>query len=326
MKSSGSRVLGEIGYKSPVSVQHYGIPNGSEYGLKVMSREELPVFLRLRIATPVWDFLDGFSSGMVDEALRMGADVLVFPDRPWMGENIKLPHSDPIKIALLSFSSFSAWWKCHRVAKARNHVRAAIKAGVTVEEVEGVSDQATAKDVVRMYDESPIRENRYFRGYGRWDVSTVQRFFKTDDRSITLLAKCNRRVIGIDMSKFKRDVAILASGITSLKARRKFRGIDHMFLARQIEALGQRGVRYLIYGKCGVLPHLDAFKIENGFRPVEVNYNHLLLTRKAMVLAEFGLHRRPDILMSRHPSILPWLASIQRRLPLSVVSKLHLFV
>lgn len=272
-----------------------------------------------------WDFLDAFSDHIVNEAMRIKADLLVFPDRPWMGENIRLAHSDPIKIALLSFSSYDDWWGSAGMAKVRNHARAAFKAGVRIEEVREISDQGMAKDVVKMYDESPFRGKRYFPSYGRWDAASVQRYFRTDEASITLVAKVDGRAVAIDMSRFKGKVAVVASGITSLQARTKCRGIDRMLLAKQIELLARRGVKYLVYGKMGVLPALDNFKLEVGFRPVKVNYNHLFLTRKAMILAKFGLHRRPDILFSKHPSILPTLASVQRRLPLSVVSRLHLF-
>jgi hypothetical protein len=284
----------------------------------------LPSF-SLLIAVPVWDFLQSFSNDMVNEAVRMGADVLVFPDRPWMGENIKLPYSDPIRIALLSFPSYDDWWSSPRINKTRNHVRAALKAGVSVEAVEEISDRGTAMEVVRMYNESPIREKRYFPGYGRWNVDSVQGHFKSDDSSSTLVAKWHGQVVAVDRWKFKGQVAIVASGITSLKARRHFRGIDHLLLAKQIELLAERGVRYVVYGKLGVIPALDSFKVENGFRPVKVNYNHILFSRKAMVLAKFGLHRRPDILMSKHPWILPSLARLQKHLPPSLLVKLDLF-
>ena len=68
----------------------------SKSGLGHLSVNHWPYYLGLRIATVCHDFIDTFSNRMVEDALRMRADVLTFPDRPWMGETIKLPHSDPI--------------------------------------------------------------------------------------------------------------------------------------------------------------------------------------------------------------------------------------
>ena len=140
------------------------------------------------------------------------------------GREHQATNSDPIKIALLSFSSYDDWWEVVR-KETRHHVRAALKAGVTVETVPSVVDERTAAEVVRMYNEAPFRENRYFAGYRQWDVARVQRHYVTDENSISLIAKWRGRVIGIWMSKFAGQTGIMASAVTSLETRRQVRGV-----------------------------------------------------------------------------------------------------
>jgi len=56
------------------------------------------------------DFLYRFDRDSIDEARSLGADVLVFCDRPWLGESVQFPLTDRIEIALLSFRNFDEWF------------------------------------------------------------------------------------------------------------------------------------------------------------------------------------------------------------------------
>jgi hypothetical protein len=140
-----------------------------------------------------------------------------------------------------------------------------------------------------------------------------------------VMARWRGQVIGIHMSKLKGQTAVMASTLTSLDARKKCRGLLYLLFSKQMELIAQRGVHHLVYGKFGLLPGLDEFKVRNGFRPVGVNYNHLFLSKRALVLAKFGLHRRPDVMACRYSSILPFVSSLQRHLPPNLTMKLHFF-
>src|SRR5205807_10239356 len=77
------------------------------------------------------DFLERFDQESVDEAKSRGADILVFCDRPWMGETVRFRRSDRLEIALLSFNSFDDWLS--KIEKyRRNEVRKSTKEGVEI--------------------------------------------------------------------------------------------------------------------------------------------------------------------------------------------------
>src|SRR3989442_3058832 len=68
------------------------------------------------------DFLYRFDRDSIDEARSLGADVLVFCDRPWLGESVQFPLTDRIEIALPSFRNFHEWF--NRLTKEiRNQIR-----------------------------------------------------------------------------------------------------------------------------------------------------------------------------------------------------------
>jgi hypothetical protein len=282
-----------------------------------------PFYLGLRIATVDHDFIDTFSNRMLEDALRMRADVLTFPDRPWMGETIKLPHSDPISIALLSFSSYEDWYSRVR-HETRSHIRRGLRSGAMAKCVGEVSGEA-ASNILGIYRETPFRENRFFRDFYEWDLPKVQRKFRTDEKQVSVVVAWQERIVGVAHAWFKDQVAELDLSITSLQARDKVRGISNLLIAKMIESLAERGVRHFVYGKFGVLPSLETFKLSNGFRPCAVNYNCLLLTAKARSMAALGLHRRPDILFSKQArSILSLAASLQSHLPSNLLFRFHL--
>ena len=285
---------------------------------------ELPLpFLRPRIAS-VDDFLEPFSNEMIDQAERMGADVLVFPDRPWMGEAIRLGKTDTVKIALLSFRSYDQWWASLR-REARVSVKHPLKLGATVKRVEQPSDQVVA-EILAIFKETPFRENRFFPGYYAWNESEVRREINTDRQNLSVVTTWRGRVAGVSHMRFFGQVAKVMQFLTSLEARRDCRGLSNLMMAKQVELLTEVGVRHIIYAKFGALPSLDAFKVRNGFRPVAVNYNHILLTPKAQALAKLGLHRRSDVWLSRYSrSIIPFLASLQRLLPPSLIMRMGLY-
>src|SRR5712664_2559362 len=68
------------------------------------------------------DFLYRFDKNSIDEARSLGADVLVFCDRPWLGESVQFPLTDRIDVALLSFNNFDEWFTSLK-KDTRNEIR-----------------------------------------------------------------------------------------------------------------------------------------------------------------------------------------------------------
>jgi hypothetical protein len=271
------------------------------------------------------DFLDRFEESSTQEARSLGADILVFPDRPWMGESLQLPLHDRVNIALLSFDSFDDWFT-NLPRSRRKQIRRSSEEGVEVRTVDELSVSG-AKDVLDLFRETPFREGRYFTGYHSWSLPLVTEEFRTNDRAISSVAVYGGKIVGVSKYKFKGQVAVSTNQLSSLAVRRKVHGVANLLLAHQIKMLANRGVKHIKYGKLGVgLGSLDEFKTSNGFRPVAVNYNYILLTRRARLFAKFGLYQPWDLFFStKLRSVVPLLGSVQPHLPMKLIQKFHLY-
>ena len=107
----------------------------------------------------------------------------------------------------------------------------------------------------------------------------------------------------------------------------KVHGVANLLLAHQIKMLAGKGVKHLKYGKLGVgLDSLDEFKTSNGFRPVIVHYNYVLLTPRAKLFAKFGLYQPWDLIFStKLRPVVPLLGSVQPHVPIKLIQKFHLY-
>jgi hypothetical protein len=270
------------------------------------------------------DFLFRFDKDSIDEARSLDADVLVFCDRPWLGESVQFPLTDKIEIALLSFDNFDEWFASLK-KDTRNEIRKGSKRGVETKVIEELS-VSEAQEIVSLFRESPFREGRYFEGYHHWTLDRVMGSFKTNEEFISIVSVYEGRIVGVARTKFKGPVGVVNNLLSSLDARRKVIGISNSLLATQIEMLSDRGVSHLAYGKMGVLGGLDHFRVSNGFTSVPVNYNYVLLTRKAKVFAKFKIYQPRDLIFStKLRFVVPLSIPLQKHIPIRLIQKLHLY-
>jgi hypothetical protein len=293
-----------------------------------ISKDRPPLWLRrlafLKLARGD-DFLDQFDESLIDEAKSLGADILVFPDRPWMGESLQLPLHDTVSIALLSFDGFEDWIT-NLPRSRRKQIRRSSEEGVEVRTVDELS-ASEAQEVLGLFREAPFREGRYFTGYHSWSLPQVTEEFKTNDRLVSSVAVHDGKIVGVSKYKFKGQVAVSTNQLTSLAVRRKVHGVANLLLAHQIKMLAGKGVKHLKYGKLGAgLDSLDEFKTSNGFRPVNVHYNYVLLTPRAKLSAKLGIYQPWDLLFStKLQPVVPLLGSVQPHLPIKLIQKFHLY-
>jgi hypothetical protein len=270
------------------------------------------------------DFLYSFDKDSVDEARSLGADVLVFCDRPWLGESVQFPLTDRIEIALLSFNNFDEWFAGLK-KDTRNEIRKGSKRGVETKVIEKLS-VSEAQEIVSLFRESPFREGRYFEGYHHWTLNRVMESFKTNEEFISIASVYEGKIVGVARIKFKGPVGVVNTLLSSLNVRRKVIGVSNSLLATQIQMLSDRGVRHLTYGKMGVLGGLDHFRISNGFKSAPVDYNYVLLTRKAKVFAKFKIYQPRDLIFStKLRFVVPLSIPLQKHIPIRLIQKLHLY-
>jgi len=271
------------------------------------------------------DFLERFEAGLVKEARSLGADILVFCDRPWLGEHIQLSLSNQLEIALLSFNGFDDWFT-NLTKDTRYEIRKGERQGIEIRVLDTPS-VSEAEQILSLYQEDAFREGRYFAEYNKWSISRVLRKTRTNERYICTVASYDGRIVGFSKVKVKGQVATVSTMLSSISARRRVKGIGQSLLSKQIKILSERGVRYLTYGKLDAgLTGLDHFKASHGFRGITVNYNYIPLTRKARLFAKCGYYQPPDIMFTtKLVSIVPLINSVQKHVPLRLIQKLHLY-
>src|SRR5260370_2367557 len=268
------------------------------------------------------DFLFRFDKDSIDEARSLEADVLVFCDRPWLGESVQFPLTDRIEIVWLSLNNFVEWFVSLK-KDTRNEIRKGSKKGVETKVIEELS-APEAQEIVNIFRESPFREGRYFEGYHHWTLNRVMESFKTNEEFISIVSVYEGRIVGVARTKFKGPVGVVNNLLSSLDARRKVIGISNSLLATQIKMLSDRGVRHHTYGKMGVLGGLDHFRISNGFRSAPVNYNYVLLTRKANLFAKFKIYQPRDLMFStKLRFVVPLSIPLTKHIPLRLIHNLN---
>ncbi|RLG61333.1 hypothetical protein DRN86_00110 [Candidatus Geothermarchaeota archaeon] len=102
---------------------------------------------------------------------RHGVDVYSFPVRTFLGESMRsLNFKEEAvmwldNVALLRLESYEDWWK--KIGKkTRNMVRKSERQGVSVRVIDRSTDEIV-EGLWRIYNETPIRQDRWFKGYGK---------------------------------------------------------------------------------------------------------------------------------------------------------------
>lgn len=220
------------------------------------------------------------------------ADILTFPQA--------LPDSAPRfpyrfemdNFAALHVTTFEDWWERGIGFKARNKFRQAEKKGVEIREMP--FDNAAARGIWEIYNETPVRQGRRFPHYGK-DLETVRRMSATfPDLSIFIGAFFAGRMIGF--IKLVANQAGTQAGlmhILSLEAHRDKAPTNGM-MAHAVRACAQRNIGFLVYSSFAYAKKerssLSDFKQRCGFQRMDVPRYYVPLTRWGAIAYRLGLH------------------------------------
>jgi len=186
-------------------------------------------------------------------------------------------------VAVLEVKSFEDWWQ-NIDRKTRNMIRKAEKSGVVVREV--VPDENFWKGVVEIYNETPIRQGRLFRHFGK-DLEDVRAKFEPWISQSTFIgAYYGHELIGL-IQLLHTDKYTLISQILS-KMKYFNMAPNNAMIAKAVEICGNKGMKYLIYAKMseGTLGH---FKRSNGFIKRHVPRYYVPLTLKGRIVLSLHL-------------------------------------
>lgn len=228
----------------------------------------------------------------------------------------KLPHTTPRfkyafeldNVAALPITTYDQWWTKQIDGKTRNMVRRGEKKGVTLREV--TFDDAFAKGIWEIYNETPVRQGRLFPHYGK-DFETVRNMSATFmDSSIFIGAYIGEQLIGFlkltsDESRSQTAVMHIISMI-----QHRDKAPTNALIAYGVRACADRKIPYIVYSNFAYgnkqRDSLSDFKENNGFKRIDLPRYYVPLTAKGRIAFRLGLHR-----------------SLMERIPEPVIAKLR---
>jgi hypothetical protein len=197
-------------------------------------------------------------------------------------------------MAVIRVATFDHWMNNQISGKPRNQMRLAAKRGVEMREVP--FSEELVRGIKKIYDETPVRQGRMFPHYNE-DYANVYAAEATFlDRAIFLGAYLGEELIGF--VKLVADEDWNQAGmmnILSLISHRD-KAPNNALVAEAVRACADRGIPNLVYfrfahGKRQRGGVID-FKINCGFKRVDVPRYYVPLTAWGRLALGLGLHRR----------------------------------
>ena len=218
------------------------------------------------------------------------ADIFTF-SRP-------VPHSEPCypfhfewdNVAVVRLSEFAHWWKS-LPQETRKNVRRSQRRGVTTSRVN--FDDQLVHGIIKIYNETPIRQGRKFWHYGKSfeQVKTGNATYL--DRSEFIGAFFNGELIGFIKLVMVNNVARIMQ-IVSMEAHTDKRPTNAL-LAKAVEICCEKRATHLIYGKYVYgkkeSSPITEFKRRNGFERLNFPRYYIPLTGVGAIAIRCSLHR-----------------------------------
>jgi hypothetical protein len=229
------------------------------------------------------------TEAFLDKLADRGGDIFTFLDRRWCCQ-IQNPPSTWIKeednVGLLEIKDYESWWQAVG-KKTRNMVRKAEKEGVTVAVTE--STDKFIEGVWKIYNETPIRQERAFPQFGQTLQSVAWNIHEFEKTSTYIGAYLGEELVGFLQLLHGDNIAVVSQILSMQKHWDK--SLNNALLARTVEVCALKGEKYLMYGRIGNHPSLDRFKESNGFKKCGINRYYIPLTGKGKLAVKLGLHR-----------------------------------
>jgi hypothetical protein len=225
---------------------------------------------------------------LLSKLMAKGADVFTFIERKWCSP-IQNPSANWAKaednLGLLEIKDYATWFNAIG-KKTRNMVRKAEKEGVKVSVV--TPDGKFAEGVWKIYNETPIRQERAFPHFGE-SLALVSGNIESQKNSTFIGAYLEGDLIGFIQVEHGECIAILSNILSMQKHWDK--SVNNAMLAKAVEVCASKGEHWLMYGRIGNHPSLDKFKENNGFVKYPITRYYIALTSKGRWAIKLGLHR-----------------------------------
>jgi len=242
------------------------------------------------IARDSWEYdRDSLPSDMLIYKLgERNVDIYTFIDRKWsrtISNPSKRWKGTKDNIAFIEVTTYEDWLQ--KIGKkTRNMIRKAEKSGIAVKTVE--PDDSFVEGVWKIYNETPIRQERGFPHYGE-SLPHVTRELRSTPNCTYIGAYLQEELVGfiqlVHGDNLSRISQILSMQIHWDKA------VNNALVAKAIEVCATKKVRWIMYGRIGNHPSLDEFKKNNGFYKLELTRFYVPITRRGRIAMALGLHK-----------------------------------
>lgn len=261
-----------------------------------MSRKERRIIVRRRFflyeakVSDEYLYDANLDRKLILELKNSNTDLFTFISRDYVAKREYPFKKEKDNVALLRIKSYEDWWS--KIGKkTRNMVRKAARKGVKVNVVTKYEDNV-AVGIWRIYNETPIRQNRWFPNYGV-KLSTVKkavsRASEDGENSELLCAFHGHELIGFVSLLYGDKTAVISQILSSIKHLNK--APNNALIAKAVERCVERKIPNLIYARMGNHPSLDRFKRNNGFVKFILPRYYIPLTNRGVVAIRLGFHR-----------------------------------
>jgi hypothetical protein len=182
-------------------------------------------------------------------------------------------------------TSYDEWLK-NIGKKTRNMIRKAEKSGITASLAE--SNEKLGEGIWKIYNETPIRQERGFPHYGM-PLQQVVRDVLPRPNCIYIGAYFEDELAGFIQIVNGDNIAIISQILSMQKHMDK--AVNNALLAKTIEVCASKDKKWIMYGGMGNHPSLDSFKRSNGFEKFTLTRYYVPLTKKGKIATKLGLQK-----------------------------------
>jgi hypothetical protein len=224
----------------------------------------------------------------VEKLGERGIDVFTFVERSWSHKIPNPPESwakTSENVGLLHVKNYDEWLE--KVGeKTRIMIHRAEKSGIRVEPAE--PSRELAEGVLKIYDETPIRQGRRFSHYGAGLEDVEKIVFTTKNRSY-IGAYLGHELVGFVQLVHGHNTVMISQNLSLQKHWDK--AIESALVARTVKTSVNEHQEWIMYGRMGNHQALDGFKQNNGFTQFQLTRYYIPTTGRGKVATKLGLHR-----------------------------------
>lgn len=214
-------------------------------------------------------------------------------------------------VAAVHIASFDDWWTKKLPQGTRQNVRRAERRGVVVRVCD--LDDEFVRGIVKIYNETPIRQGRRFWHYGK-AFDTVRKENSTFlDRCAFLGAYYNDELIGFLKVVFIDRTAKIMQILSMVRHQDK--RPTNALIAKTMELCSSNNMEYFIYGKYvygkRTRNSVIQFKERNGFEKFEIPRYYVPFSLKGKLFLKLGLHH--GVIAMLPENVIESLASIRAK-------------